>query len=576
VAALHDYAFIADGERGALVGPHGELAWMCFPGWADGSIFSGLHVGPGRYLVTPEGPSVWGGYYEDGTLIWRSRWATEGGICECHEALSRPALRDRAVILRRVHAVEHESTFRVELELRPAYGQAQIPLHEVSKGVLEGRGGGVYARWSGAAGARPLGEGRWLSLRVSSGETHDLILELSREPFRDPPPDAEALWAQTRRSWREDVPEFPELHATREARLAAAVLHGLTTHGGGMVAAATTSLPERADRGRNYDYRFCWIRDQCYAGHAAAAGKLWRLLDDSVSFVSERLHHDGPDLRPVYTSEGRPIPREQALALRGYPGSGEIRRGNQAGRQFQLDCFGEGLLLLARAAELDRLDGHGAKAAELAAQAIARRWTEPDAGVWEVTDQHYTHSRLICAAGLRAWARARGRSRSSSRHLALADKLVARARAQCTRDDGAWKRAEGDVRTDAALLVPAFRGAFAGDEPRTAATLAAVERELMREGYVYRFRHDEHPLGHAEGAFLLCQFWLALAYQQLGNPMRALQAFERGRAATGSPGLYAEEYDVSQRQQRGNLPQAFVHAAMLECALALEAPSQSP
>jgi GH15 family glucan-1,4-alpha-glucosidase len=339
---------------------------------------------------------------------------------------------------------------------------------------------------------------------------------------------------------------------------------GLTSVSGGMVAAATTSLPERAEEGRNYDYRFVWIRDQCYAGQAVARAGGHPLLDDAVRFVSAQLLAHGPDLRPAYTTAGDRVPDETQLKLPGYPGG--------------TDAFGEALLLLAAAAGLDRIDADGWRAAETAAEAIASRWGEPDAGVWELQPDYFTHSRLICAAGLREISRHHPGAEKGREWLALADRITAQASADALHPSGRWQRSPTDERIDAALLMPALRGAVAPADPRTIATLRAVETELTQDGYCYRYRPDERPLGTAEGAFLLCGFLLSLAYEQQGDAVAAARWFERNRAACGPPGLLSEEFDVTQRQLRGNLPQAFVHAMLLECGAAQRenAPEHDP
>jgi len=346
----------------------------------------------------------------------------------------------------------------------------------------------------------------------------------------------------------------------------------MTSLSGGVVAAATASLPERAREGRNYDYRYVWIRDQCYIGQAVASCGAYQLVDDAVRFVRERLLEHGPDLRPAYTPVGGAVSGESRLGLAGYPG-GSDTIGNQVGEQFQLDAFGEVLLLFAAAAAHDRLDGDAWVAAEIAAHAIEQRWREPDAGVWELEAAPWTHSRLICAAGLRRISAHAGEEQAA-RWLALADTLVAAAAESGVHPSGRWQRAPEDPRVDAALLMPALRGAVPAEDPRTIATLRAVQEELMEDGYCYRFRHDERDLGDAEGAFLLCGYMVALALAQQGEMVGAARCFERNRAACGPPGLFSEEYDVTQRQLRGNLPQAFVHGLMLECAsqLGLRAP----
>jgi alpha,alpha-trehalase len=252
------------------------------------------------------------------------------------------------------------------------------------------------------------------------------------------------------------------------------------------------------------------------------------------------------------------VPDEHTLDLPGYPGGSDVV-GNWVNEQFQLDAFGEALLLLAQADAADRLDGDGWRAAEVAVAAIEQRAGEPDAGIWELDPKRWSHSKLMCAAGLRALD---GR-RHNDRWRALADQLVDAA---ALHPSGRWQRAPGDERIDASLVLAGLRGAVPADDPRTRKTLAAVLEELTEDGYCYRYRPDERPLGEAEGAFLLCGFWLALAHLQTGDRVAAARWFERNRAACGPPGLLAEEFDVTQRQLRGNLPQAFVHALLLECA----------
>jgi GH15 family glucan-1,4-alpha-glucosidase len=335
-----------------------------------------------------------------------------------------------------------------------------------------------------------------------------------------------------------------------------------------MVAAATMALPERADEGRNYDYRYVWIRDQCFAGRAGARAGAFDVLDQAVGFVSARLLEHGPQLKPAYTTTGGRVPDERRVGVPGYPGGADVA-GNGANAQFQLDVFGESLLLLSDAARADRLDGDGRRAAGVAAAAIEARWREPDAGIWELEPEEWTHSRLICAAGLRAASRCAPEAAAAGRWLALAEAITADASARMVHPSGRWQRSPVDERLDASLLLPALRGAVAADDPRALATLRAYVRELTEDDFAYRFRPDERPLGEAEGAFLLCGFVLSLALAQQGKVVDAVRWFERSRTACGPPGLLSEEFDVEQRQLRGNLPQAFVHALLLECAAAL-------
>jgi alpha,alpha-trehalase len=575
---LREYAVLADGERGALVGPRGEIVWMCVPRWDSDAVFSNLIGGSGVYAITPTGRFVWGGYYEDGSLIWRSRWVTETGIIECLQALAFPGDLHRAVLLRRVIAVQGAAEVHIVLEPAAEFGRRYLDDLHRDGGCWEGRVGGLRMRWTGGKNADVHGDGP-RSLRatqtVPEGSHHDLVLELSSTALDPQPPNAEQLWEATTRAWRETLPKLGDSIAPRDARHSYAVLRGLTSSGGGMVAASTMSLPEHAEKGRNYDYRYVWIRDQCYAGHAVAADAPHPLLDDAVRFVAERLVEDGPNLKPAYTVTGGPVPDQRSLNLPGYPGGHDIV-GNHVNAQFQLDALGEALLLFAAAARHDHLGTDHYQAVIAAVTAIQQRWRDPDAGIWELHDRRWAHSRLICAAGLRAMAAVGASAADAAEWSGLADAIVADVGVDCRHPSGRWQRAPDDTRIDAALLLPAIRGAMPATDLRSVATIQAVREELEREGYVYRFRHDSRALGQAEGAFTLCGFFLALADHQRGEALAARTWFERNRAACGPPGLFSEEYDITQRQLRGNLPQAFVHALMLEASLRLARPWSDP
>jgi GH15 family glucan-1,4-alpha-glucosidase len=303
------------------------------------------------------------------------------------------------------------------------------------------------------------------------------------------------------------------------------------------------------------------------------------MLAGAVRFITERLLADGPNLMPAYTVTGAPISGQRTLRLRGFPGS-RVRAGNLVRGQFQLDAFGETLSLFAAAAGHDMLGEDDWRAVEVAISAIEKRWQEPDAGVWELDDRRWAQSRLACVSGLRAiaeaavgWSPGAGAAeghgrREAARWSSLADAITA-SLSDCVHPSGRWQRAPDDERVDAALLLSTIRGATGLEDPRNTATIEAVRTELGADGFVYRFRHDNRPLHMAEGAFLLCGFWMALAEHARGNLVAAAHWFERNRSATGPAALYTEEFDVHQRQLRGNLPQAFVHAAMLECAVTL-------
>ncbi len=573
---LREYALVADGERGAIIGPKGDITWLCVPRWDSDAVFSSLLGGRGGYAITPTRPFVWGGFYEEGTLIWRSRWVTGAGIIECREALVFPGDMHRAVLLRRVIAVDADAEVSITVNPRADFGRRAFSgLHRRS-GIWSGHTGNLHVRLSGAPDEMrhvSTADGLWGTLTVPAGRYHDLSLEISDQPLPDDPPDANVAWSGTHTGWAAAVPPLTACLEPRDARRSYAVLRGMTSSSSGMVAAATTSLPERAEAGRNYDYRYVWIRDQCYAGQAADAAGGLDLLDDAVRFVAGRLLEHGRNLKPAYTATGAPVPDQRPLdGLPGYPGGSNLI-GNWVNQQFQLDAFGESLLLLAAAGRRDRLDSEAWHAAEIAAGVIGQRWTEPDAGIWEIDNQDWTHSRLICVAGLKAAASLPQAGGHTGDWLALADRILADTTRHAVHPTGIWQRSRTDPALDAALLIPPLRGAVAADDRRTIATLDAYLSALTEDGYAYRFRHDERPLADAEGSFTLCGFLVALALHQQGRSVPAARWYERIRACAGPPEIFSEEFDTHQHQLRGNLPQAFVHALHLETSARL---AQSP
>lgn len=580
--ALRDYAFIADGERGALVGPDGGIAWLCFPGWADPAVAAGLLGSGGRYEVGPAGRWVPGGAYEDGTLIWRNRWVTDQGIMECREAFCCPGTPDRAVVLRQVAALDGRHRVRAVLGLAGDYGRRPLDRWRREGDAWVAEGAGLVVRWSGAEGAvagrRKADRGHLvLELDLDPGERRDLVLELaagtlSDAALPDAVPSPQACWWQTEQYWQSAVPDCADTVAPRDAQHSIAVLRGLTSASGGTVAAATMSLPERAEAGRNYDYRYSWLRDTCCVGRVGAVVKgAEAVLDGAVRWTTARLLDGGPDAMPAYRVDGCPIPTEMPLDLPGYPGGFDVL-GNRARDQFQLDVFGEALVLLADAAAADRLDADGWEAAAVAVAAVEGRWTEPDAGVWETDRNCWTQSRLMCVAGLNAIAAAGPPAGWASRVLPLADRILADTDRSSLHPTGRWQRAPDDDRVDGALLLPELRGALPSDDPRSVATREAVARDLGEDGYLYRYAHPGRPLAEAEGAFLICNFWMALACLRSGNAVEGARWFERTRGSCGPAELYSEEFDIRQRQMRGNVPQAFVHAALLEASVAAEWP----
>ena len=306
-----------------------------------------------------------------------------------------------------------------------------------------------------------------------------------------------------------------------------------------MVAAATTSLPERAEQGRNYDYRYAWIRDQCFAGQAAAAVGGRDLLDSAVALRrATGCSTTGRSCARRTPSTADPVPDERRLDLPGYPGAPDVGSATGCNKQFQLDAFGEALLLFAAADRADRLDAdgwQGGRRSRSTRSSSGRH--EPDAGIWELEPTTLgafpPDLRGRAAVPSPAARPERPAELGGARRPLVADVVAATA---CTPTD-AGSAPRDDPEVDAALLLPGAPRRRPRRRPaQPSRRWRAVVDELAEDGYVYRFRHDDRPLHEAEGAFLLCGFHLALASHQQGDVGGALRWFERNRGALRTAG----------------------------------------
>ena len=381
------------------------------------------------------------------------------------------------------------------------------------------------------------------------------------------------LW----RSWSSSLAlpaESPELVRT-SALVLKALVHGPT---GGILAAATTSLPETLGGVRNWDYRFVWLRDAALAAQALA------LLDstqeglaflDWVLGVLETL--PSPErLRPLYSVNGRELGPEGEIAeLAGYSGSRPVRVGNAASLQVQLDVFGPVAdlvwTLVERGASMTAEQG---RLIEALVAAVAQRWREPDQGIWEIRGpaRHHVHSKVMCWLTVdraqRILRHTLGRERPEWAELAAeiaADVLAHGWNAQV----GAFTTAYGSSDLDAAALWVGLGGLLPGDDPRFLATVSAVERGLREGPTVYRYKFDDGLPGR-EGGFHLCTSWLVEAYLMTGRRRDARELFDGLRGLVGPTGLLSEEYDPRERRALGNHPQAYSHIGLIQNAIALD------
>ena len=405
---LREYALLADGERGAVLGPRGDIAWMCAPRWDSPSVFATLAGGTGVYSVTPRGRFVWGGYYEPNSLIWRNRWVTTDGIIECREALAYPADPRRLVLLRSVHALDGASARRRHPAARAANYDTTDDAPPST--TTAGRGPSAAASCTCAGRAVPGARHRDGALTAHldlarGGDARIWCWRSATGPCPTSRPIRDGL------AGHRGVVAGGRVHARRPRsppatpRTAWPCCAGLTSSAGGMVAAATTSLPERAEAGRNYDYRYAWIRDQCYAGQAAAVGRCRRPARRRrrLRFGSAARARPAPRARVHRRRPGacRPSRRLQPARL-----SRRDRRDRQPGAQ------PVPTRRVRRGAAAVRCRGRGRTVSTATAgrRPRSRRRPSPSGGrsptpaSGNSTTRRWTHSRLTASAGLRAMA----------------------------------------------------------------------------------------------------------------------------------------------------------------------------
>lgn len=585
---IGDYGLIGDTRTAALVSSDGAIDWMCAPRFDSAPVFGRLVGGPsgGYFRAGPAAAvSVPERRYlpETATLetVWEQGSArltlTEGMIAEPGRRLL-PA----TVLVRRLTADGGPVDASVEFD--PRLDLAHAPPRAARRGNALICSSGPLALALTSAPALPVEPGQPLRIRVEPGRPVTLVLAVAyREPLVIVDPSAAGdlleedgrLWQTWASGIRYDAPWRP------------AVVRSLLTlrlltysPSGAPVAAPTTSLPEDPGGIRNWDYRYAWPRDASIGiGAFLGVGK----TDEARSFLAWLLHAsrlDRPRLPVLLTLDGRHSPAERELVTwPGYAGSRPVRLGNGAARQHQLDGYGwtlDAAWLLTNAGH--RLYSETWRAMRGFADQVARRWSEPDAGIWEVRGDgaHHVHSKLMGWLALDRASRIAERQHATQRQRkawqqqrdALAADVQARGfdAARCT-----YTRSYGSADVDAALLILPLIGIEPPGSVRVHGTIAAIRRELGAGGpLLYRYPPGTDGLPGNEGAFLACSFWLVQALAATGRAEEAAELFEQLLALASPVGLYGEEMDPSTGLHLGNYPQALTHAALVQAALALQ------
>lgn len=584
---IEDYGLIGDLHTAAIVGRDGSIDWLCLPRFDSGACFAALIGEPrhGRWKLAPVDPiraQSW--HYRDNTLVLEREIETEYGACRIVDFMPRRN-GDAAHIVRIVEGLRGQVLIRSELIPRFDYGEA-VPWIEQTEDGMSAAAGPDALVLRTPASLHEKDEGIVAEFTVTAGETVPLVL--SWHPSHLPPPaaiDAARALDETEALWQEWSGRCTYQGEWRDAVLRSVITLKALTYGptGGIVAAPTTSLPEAIGGERNWDYRYCWLRDAALSVQAllrtgyvaeAAAFRMWLLR--AVTGHPRQAHI-------MYGLSGERRLTEHTLpGLPGYEGSAPVHIGNAASEQFQLDIFGEladafflGVELLNIAPEPSRWQN-----TLLALEVVEEVWKQPDEGIWEVRGprRHFTHSKVMAWVGFDRAIRIverYGVPGPVDRWRAIRDEIHDQVcRQGYDSERRTFTQSYGSQELDASvLLIPAV-GFLPPDDERVVGTVEAVQRWLTRDGFVDRYSTGDEAgsvdgLSGVEGAFLPCSFWLADALAGIGRTEEARALFGRLVALSNDLGLLSEEYDPIGKRLLGNFPQAFTHLALVNTAVLL-------
>jgi GH15 family glucan-1,4-alpha-glucosidase len=586
MARIEDYGLIGDLQTAALVNKDGSIDWACFPRFDSGACFAAL-LGTsdhGRWIVGPRS-EAWeaGRRYRPHSLVLETDWETDTGAVRLIDFM--PPRGKAPDIVRIVEGLRGEVEMSSELVVRFDYGTTVPWMRRIDDGRIAVAGPDALCFRTPVEhrgeNMRTIGE-----FTVREGER--VPFTLTWYPSNERPPDAinaEHALEETMQYWDEWADRCGYTGEWREEVLHSLVVLKSLTYAptGGMVAAPTTSLPERIGGERNWDYRYCWLRDATLtllafvnAGYLEEA-RAWRV------WLLRAAAGDPADLQIMYGVAGERRLSELTLEwLPGYEGSRPVRVGNAASEQFQLDVYGEVLDALhqARVHELELSKEAWALQRHLL-RYLEDAWKEPDEGIWEVRGprRHFTHSKVMAWVAFDRGVQAVERFGRPGPVDRWRDARAAIHREVLERgfdvELNSFTQSYGSKRLDASLLMIPLVGFLPADDPRMVGTVAAIERDLYRDGFVYRYVHDEEGRGidgltPGEGAFLPCTFWLADNFALQGRLDEAEALFRRLLDLRSELGLLAEEWDPSTRRQLGNFPQAFTHVALVNTAFNLD------
>jgi GH15 family glucan-1,4-alpha-glucosidase len=583
---VEDYAVIGDGHTAALAGRNGSIDWLCLPRFDSGACFAALLGGEehGFWRIAPSGGADRvARRYRGETLVLETEFHTGDGVVRLVDCMPRRS--DHASVVRVVEGVSGRVAMRMELVIRFDYGWV-VPWMQRAGDHLHGIAGPDSVCL--ATPAQTRGENLRTIAEFTVGRGEKVPFVLSWHPqFAEASCGGDALRAvaATEAWWRQWSGRCGYQGPWRDAVVRSLItLKALSYEPtGGIVAAATTSLPEQLGGARNWDYRYCWLRDAAFtldallrAGYGEEA-RAWR------DWLLRVVAGDPAQLQIMYGPAGERRLTELELGwLPGYEGSRPVRTGNAASAQVQLDVYGEVMDALHQARCAGMIPDPTAWALQQVLTGhVERHWAEPDEGIWEVRSgrRHFTHSKVMAWVAIDRAVQAverfgldgpveQWRKLRTQMHEEICQRGLEPAR-------GYFTRAYGSAELDASLLLLPLVGFLPPGDPRVARTVEAVRNELCENGFVRHYRTDGQGsadgLAGGEGAFLACSFWLVDNLALAGRRDEATRLFEQLLDLRNDVGLLAEEYDPSRRRLVGNFPQAFSHVGLVNSAFNLAA-----
>lgn len=577
---LEDYALIGDCETAALVSRRGSIDWLCWPRFDSAACFAALLGGPehGRWLIEAvEDDARVARAYRENTLILETRIETENGIVLLIDFM--PPRGRNSDIVRLVRGEKGRVRMRMELVLRFNYGRTVPWVTRTDHGALRAIAGPDLVVLYTPASIHGEHLKTVAEFEVCEGESVPFVL--AHGPSNEAPPqavDPDTALDDTERFWTNWAAQCRSHGEWDDAVIRSQITLKALTYAptGGLAAAPTTSLPELIGGTRNWDYRFCWLRDATMTLLAMMNAGYYDEARDWIAWLLRAAAGAPAQLQIMYGLAGeRWLPELEVPWLPGYEHSRPVRVGNAASDQLQLDVYGEVMDTLhqARRGELKLTDADWAFQCSVLTH-LETVWQKPDYGLWEIRAEprHFTYSKVMC------WV-AFDRAIQDIEQCGLDGPVHHWRRLRqiihnevCERgfdpELGSFVQSYGSKELDASLLLLPMVGFLPAMDPRITGTIAAVEQRLFVDGFLLRYdtRTSDDGLPHGEGAFLACTFWLVDAYAMTGRINDARRLFERLLALRNDVGLLPEECDTKNRRMVGNFPQAFSHVALVNSA----------